>query len=586
MLQIITGKFFDTVDHYETPRKAILYSNFYYDEPIQTIVGTLERVRGTEGAYENYPVINTYLFTYTNRMPKVVNNKPGLLIATGDDEIVEEFSYLCSHGLSAIFSRDKEVIAKYCIQGSEDISRKEYPVSTYFKNHIKGNIQVVEDFIAYVEQFIGQPNATYKHTMECYKNMYHSLLNLNVNLDLAFSQLVYCLESLSQNYDGFIPEWTDYPDQARNKLEKCFNKLGNVEVEEEIKTILIEESHLKSQQRFIKFVLTFVDKHFFRLEAEQIKLPVKRMELEVSLKNTYDRRSKYVHALQSLKGELHLHDNNREVFTFENSPYLTYSGLMRLTRHVIRNFVYSREFLETESVDWRKDLPNLRTIYFNSELWFYSTENFSNDQIIQKMIGFLNIIDSCLQLRIGMSGDPIPLLKLYESKLRSVKDQDKLNMLVVYKICPIVLGLNTENNKYDKEAAKYNHLFDKCSIQGLVISVFKKETFRWKAVDAEKVFRNYKKSSFKRTDKSPFSIIKLPFLIEMGVFIQIANEYLELKNTQKYKEMLEEAIDEFSGDPHKQGLLLQCINNLEIFDLNLLYYSNENDITDSIEYFI
>jgi hypothetical protein len=44
MLQIASGKLFGGAAAHETPCKAILYSNFSWVLPIETVAGTLERL--------------------------------------------------------------------------------------------------------------------------------------------------------------------------------------------------------------------------------------------------------------------------------------------------------------------------------------------------------------------------------------------------------------------------------------------------------------------------------------------------------------------------------------------------------------
>lgn len=41
---------------------------------------------------------------------------------------------------------------------------------------------------------------------------------LNYNLDLAYSMLVYSLESLSQSFDNFELIWEDYNPEIKNEL--------------------------------------------------------------------------------------------------------------------------------------------------------------------------------------------------------------------------------------------------------------------------------------------------------------------------------------------------------------------------------
>ena len=61
MLQIITGKFFKKAERHQTSRKAVLFSNYDWIQPIATCVGTLESIDSGGG-------IATWVFSYVNQM--------------------------------------------------------------------------------------------------------------------------------------------------------------------------------------------------------------------------------------------------------------------------------------------------------------------------------------------------------------------------------------------------------------------------------------------------------------------------------------------------------------------------------------
>lgn len=95
-----------------------------------------------------------------------------------------------------------------------------------------------------------------------------SISLLNEDVSLAYSVLVYCLESLAQNYDAYIPVWEDYKEDKRNALEKVFKTMNSEDVEK-IKQILVKDEHLRLSKRFCLFVENNVGKNFLIIEKKE-----------------------------------------------------------------------------------------------------------------------------------------------------------------------------------------------------------------------------------------------------------------------------------------------------------------------------
>jgi len=104
MLQIISGKFFKSDNRYIHEAKGITYSNYSWIEPIKTCVATLEPV-------DTYKSVSSYVISYTNQIEK---ERAGVLVRTGDSEIVQQFQLLCIFGLKAFFDTDRNNVEINC----------------------------------------------------------------------------------------------------------------------------------------------------------------------------------------------------------------------------------------------------------------------------------------------------------------------------------------------------------------------------------------------------------------------------------------------------------------------------------------
>lgn len=426
MLQISSGKFFNTDELHITKRIAVLYSNFKYHSIIETSVGRLEPILYGDNQVE------TYLFIYENKMPK-----GGILVAAGDDEIIEQFIYLSSIKLKSIFSRDPELIKKYCTNNPKEDNLSDSPlslVSNFFNQRNHGTKTEVEGFIESVEKLIGLPRKVYSGIVACYQNTYHSLLHLNTNIDLAYSQLVYCLESLAQNFDGFIPAWDDYDQNVRIKLDSLLSTIDNEELSENIRNVLLKSTNLKSQARFINFILQHVDDTFFQDEAHEAKYAIKKLDLRTALINTYTQRSRFVHALETMKKEAKMpRMTTGEVFHEKAEPFLTYRGLIRLTLHVITSFIKTQPLLEKETYNWHDELPGLVHVNLAHQYWLGNTTGFKQEYASTKFNGFIDYVTSIIQNKENVFEIEFrPLLELYEKLIPNSKTPNKLDMYALF----------------------------------------------------------------------------------------------------------------------------------------------------------
>ena len=86
---------------------------------------------------------------------------------------------------------------------------------------------------------IGLKREDYKIIMQCLSAYYSAIRVLYEDISLSYSMLVYCIESLSSNYDKYIPTWDDYDYDIKMKLEKILSGYDN-DLFDEIKKILIK----------------------------------------------------------------------------------------------------------------------------------------------------------------------------------------------------------------------------------------------------------------------------------------------------------------------------------------------------------
>ena len=182
MLQIISGKFFKSDDRHVHDGKGILYSNYSWAAPIETCVATLEPV-------DHFREISSYVLVYVNQI-----EKNGVLVITGDSEILEQFQLLATFGLRAYFTPFRDEVAQICrktsLGGTDQYVPSQF-IPRFFEGGTNGNQQEVTGFIELVKKVIGLKRQTYNAVMSAFKTLRDSLLASNYNLDLAYSMIVY-----------------------------------------------------------------------------------------------------------------------------------------------------------------------------------------------------------------------------------------------------------------------------------------------------------------------------------------------------------------------------------------------------------
>ncbi len=369
MLQIITGKFFKKSERYKTSRRAVLFSNYDWIEPLETCVGTLEPV--------DCGGIATWVFSYVNQMEK--EDGRFAIVRVGDDEVVEQFRLLSVFGLRAYFASHRHEVEHYCRQTRTSVTDDSIPsqmLSRYFAIGLHGKVEDPKHFAKFVEETLSLKRERYLATMAALRTFCSALEATSTSVDLAYSMLVYALESLAQGFGGYQPVWNDYEDKVRKSVDGFLGSVAT-EVADGVRAALLESAHLKLMKRFVTFIEAHTDDSYFIREAEGIQAAIRKTEFTRALKNAYKMRSGYVHELKPLVSQLRIPTiSQQDAFRWDYEPYFTLSGLVRLTSHVLKNFVERGESVATrismaESTPWHHHNENVAgSIGFISRLVF------------------------------------------------------------------------------------------------------------------------------------------------------------------------------------------------------------------------
>ena len=544
MLQIISGKFFKSDNRYVHEAKGITYSNYSWIGPIKTCVATLEPV-------DTYGSFSSYVISYINQIEK---EKASVLVRIGDSEIVQQFQLLSMFGLKAFFDINRNNVEINCREKPKNSADRYLPsrfIPRFFESQIGGKMDEIEAFIKFVDKVIGLPREKYLAVINCLNNFSHALQVLNYNFDLAYSMLVYSLESLSQSFDKFEPTWEDYNPEINKELDRCLSKIS-LDVAKDIRKVLLKSSNLRLQHRFIDFITNHISDSFFTDEAIEIKFALRKSELKRTLRNAYTMRSKYAHLLEPIQKQLRDPQiAEGDVFHWENEPYLTFGGLTRLAYHVINNFIWKQDYLKIEEYDWKKDLPGIVWMKLAPQYWIWKEEGFVPSHATKKFSGFLTHLQETI-LSDGSLVDLRKLLEKYEDLVPTAKKKDKIPMLAMYYLYDLIIKEEARMPNYNDFLKQYEDVFNECCIEMMIVYLLSKQKWPWDIEECVSHYDDYKKNKFSK------NALSVPLLIELCLIVEIANMYSRAEKLDKYNEWLSTACLEASGKPAIQKFINEC----------------------------
>jgi len=370
MLQVISKKFFKSDNYHKTEVKTIIYSNVNLFHKVETTIATLEPI-------ETYNGITSYLLKFENVL-EVQSDSRFQLVSVGQGEVIEDLLACFSFYFNGIFESDKNFIENLIRNEQQNICDRSIPqklLPEIFKRNMYIGEDKSEEFNNFINNLIGLPNEKYMKVIASIKQVKDAIITINYNLELAYTMIVAAVESLATEFDNYDSQWNDCLIQKnrRKKLDSIMKSIDNCYADE-IRNIIIEDTHAKLGMRYKMFILKYIsDKYYEERVGEDIS-KCKESLLERAIKNSYQLRSSYIHALESMPNIIK-HSGNSEVYRSNEGEFFTFNGIVRITKFVIKELIYSEEKLEMENIDYLNRLPGTMEAILALEYWMYKEEN-------------------------------------------------------------------------------------------------------------------------------------------------------------------------------------------------------------------
>ena len=457
MLQVITKRFSTTQEHYETHQEAVLYTNYKLFQTLETVVGTVTEAESTQPPH---PII----YKYTQFIEKTSNqNQEGALVAVHSDYIIEDFAAILSFALRAIVTSD-HFLAHKLIQSSHPSPMVFNPPQKYIKRFFSPNIQYntneTKEASRLIKEIINLPRKNYLSILRAIKRYIGALHRVGDDLTLSYTLLVASIESLAQDFDNFKPQWTDYPDHKRNKIDKIFQKVDS-KTANELRDELLRHEHLALGKRFQNFALQNIKPSLFRNESK-----IRRIDLNPALQNAYKIRSKNIHQLHELPKELMaLSRDHNEVVNIENQPFLTLQGLSNLTHHIILNHIENQPKIEQEEYNYWSEVPGIITMPLAPKYWVHNPAYFELKTSHEYLAGMLSELATSLKTKTPMT-NITEILKKIEAKTKGLaKPEQRIKLKSIYLIWHSVLHKDAHRPNWEKCTSISDEDFNTATIE-------------------------------------------------------------------------------------------------------------------------
>jgi hypothetical protein len=391
MLQAATGKLFT---NRENPRTTLLKGVVYTNLDL-AVVDQLTTKVGTLISMDTSHTPTALGYEMTEHM-EAAEPEPGVLVSRTMGAYIDDFADVASFSLRVICSPDVHITERLLNQrrrpGQPHPSER---LARFYDASVRADLAEIAAFNEFAEQLIGLQRVTYMAVIQSIRTYVAAVHRMSDDLNLAYTLLVMCIESLVQKFDGYEPQWSDIPEEKRRGVDKALEGVDH-DPARAVKDAVLDVIHPRLSYRFGQFILAHLPADYFTVQADAQKHPIGRRDLEAALQNLYGVRSGYVHTLKPLTKEFLHFASHRETCEDDDKLTFTFQGLFRLTRAVIIEYVRKAEKVDHEPYHYEWDNPHLLRMKLDPSLWIYNPDAFSPQTPRHYLEGLVLLLDQCL----------------------------------------------------------------------------------------------------------------------------------------------------------------------------------------------
>ncbi|HDU4042423.1 TPA: hypothetical protein RFN03_004799 [Klebsiella aerogenes] len=555
MFQVSAGVFFE-IDKIEKHEGTfIFYSNVDLFFPLESDYPFF-KVKKIDGGG-----INCYLVDYILLTEKPDKIAPGVVVRAGDQDFIQQFILLWEFYFDCVARLDKEVVKNICTQlnlnkNSSKIVLEIAPYLVELNRNV--NREHANEFIGFVKHVVNINRVGFKSITAALKIISDSKVSLSTNFDLTYSMLVYALESLAQKNDGYKSCWEDYDQKTRTELDNYLCDLSP-EISDSIRGILIDGKQFKLQKRFKEFIKNNIEDDYF---YENNRFPIRRSYLDRALDNLYKMRSSFVHELKPLDVMISRAFNPMADYLVRfGEPYFSYSGLIRLLKHVINNYCRKNRSLKKETINWVMETSSVIVGEVAAEHWAWDPISFTANSVAKRFSAYLEMLNKDGVINLQNVIDKIETI--FDSSQKEFKN-GLLHFYYLYN------AIHNGDKSYWKEFVDKRARFWKNDIYWYSSCVYLYESLSNEyghVTDINVVndfvccFNKYNSDKFKSNKPN------LPVMTEVAMLVCAANSYFKIGMYSDYKKMGKIILGEISSVSNVFDYVKLRLNNSQYIDL-------------------
>ncbi|MFX1803061.1 hypothetical protein PWR66_05290 [Paraburkholderia sp. A1RO-5] len=536
MLQISTGKFFNTENMRETIHRGVLYSNFQIrpDGCITTKAGTLS-------AAARWRDVQTLVCEVIERQPNVW--VPGTVASVGPDTFINDFAAVASFALERLFTPDHDLAVRLLTSQRPPLGIPRLPqiyVSKTFDMDAPYDRDAEARLANLFTDLLSLERKSFSAAMSAIRRYVTALHRLSDDLDLAYTLFVAAIESLVQKFHGTAPVWEDLDQRKRKPIDTALEDAES-DVANAVRAAILSGEHVALGRRFRDFSLEHVGDQFFRDDAVKSIFPPGRGDLTIALKHAYDIRSGYIHTLKAIPGLLASPHTRAEVAQVDGSPHLTFEGLARVARSVIHEFIRRAPRSEREEHDYQKDFPNVLRMALAPSMWIHNPALLTADSAYIYLNGFLHEVE---QQQLNPD-TPITDIRKVTEKIDSLlptlaKPEQRLPLVTLHYWFSHWLPAE-ERKKAISRLGTFLGDLEGESAEAFFLYVYEGRLPPWPAKTCEAVFDKY--SRFQYRDKR----LNVGRLLGAAGLLAIAEKYRLSAHQEDARRLVARAVEEFPG---------------------------------------
>lgn len=394
MLQIATGKLFTRDSGRTNYLRGTIYTNASFGGRGQEVPVANGRLLTSSSTWRG---VKALAYEFTEQIELEPNGKLGMLLGSTAAPYTLDFATVCSFALNCICSPDYLLVQR--LTTAQPGVSTGLPPGSFIKRTFDDDFRVADDEVAFLKAFthqlIGLARLRFLGAMRAIRTYVTAIHRVADDLELAYTLLVASVESLAQEFDGHQADWESLDDKKRIPIDSALTD-APVEVAQGVRDAILSIEHVALSRRFREFTLAHVDPQFFRDETAGIIHPSAEPDLVECLRAAYTLRSNYIHSLKKLPQVLTLGSMFHEVLREPEGRFFTLTGLARLARHVIVNFVMRQETIDREPYEYFLERHGVGRFQLAPEYWVGSANGDLTTVGRDRLGGFLEQLASVL----------------------------------------------------------------------------------------------------------------------------------------------------------------------------------------------